>query len=110
MIPPETDPLSEIAFVFPQTVVSFPANTDRKSTRLNSSHVSISYAVFCLKKKNEMALAGVHRGGGIADLFEGVGRWSSVCSGCEHGRAVLGSFRAELLFGARRMPADRLYE
>src|SRR5699024_11735240 len=25
--------------------------TDRKSTRLNSSHVSISYAVFCLKKK-----------------------------------------------------------
>src|SRR5438067_10637335 len=28
-------------------------STDRKSTRLNSSHVSISYAVFCLKKKNE---------------------------------------------------------
>src|SRR5699024_3011789 len=27
-------------------------NGDRKSTRLNSSHVSISYAVFCLKKKN----------------------------------------------------------
>src|SRR5699024_12625213 len=26
------------------------ASTDRKSTRLNSSHVSISYAVFCLKK------------------------------------------------------------
>src|SRR5690625_6399881 len=25
--------------------------TDRKSTRLNSSHVAISYAVFCLKKK-----------------------------------------------------------
>src|SRR5438067_9869348 len=28
--------------------------TDRKSTRLNSSHVSISYAVFCLKKKNKI--------------------------------------------------------
>src|SRR6202042_3433984 len=28
-----------------------PANADRKSTRLNSSHVEISYAVFCLKKK-----------------------------------------------------------
>src|SRR6266496_4347010 len=28
------------------------AGTDRKSTRLNSSHVEISYAVFCLKKKN----------------------------------------------------------
>src|SRR5207249_10556507 len=27
------------------------AGEDRKSTRLNSSHVSISYAVFCLKKK-----------------------------------------------------------
>src|SRR3712207_7235214 len=27
-------------------------NTDRKSTRLNSSHANISYAVFCLKKKN----------------------------------------------------------
>src|SRR2546421_8645519 len=27
--------------------------TDRKSTRLNSSHDQISYAVFCLKKKNE---------------------------------------------------------
>src|SRR5699024_11768541 len=27
---------------------------DRKSTRLNSSHVSISYAVFCLKKKKNL--------------------------------------------------------
>src|SRR5690625_6184566 len=27
---------------------------DRKSTRLNSSHVAISYAVFCVKKKNEL--------------------------------------------------------
>src|SRR5207249_8323986 len=30
------------------------ARADRKSTRLNSSHVSISYAVFCLKKKNKL--------------------------------------------------------
>src|SRR5437660_4117338 len=29
------------------------ARLDRKSTRLNSSHVAISYAVFCLKKKNK---------------------------------------------------------
>src|SRR5690242_14374545 len=28
-----------------------PTRRDRKSTRLNSSHMSISYAVFCLKKK-----------------------------------------------------------
>src|SRR5699024_11944360 len=32
------------------------ATEDRKSTRLNSSHVSISYAVFCLKKKNNNKL------------------------------------------------------
>src|SRR5690625_6197894 len=30
---------------------------DRKSTRLNSSHVAISYAVFCLKKKNKRTSA-----------------------------------------------------
>src|SRR5438874_12504861 len=29
------------------------SNSDRKSTRLNSSHVEISYAVFCLKKKKK---------------------------------------------------------
>src|SRR3712207_8823631 len=29
---------------------------DRKSTRLNSSHANISYAVFCLKKKNYLSL------------------------------------------------------
>src|SRR6202163_923235 len=32
---------------------SFPRRRDRKSTRLNSSHHGISYAVFCLKKKTE---------------------------------------------------------
>src|SRR2546427_12698411 len=31
------------------------ANADRKSTRLNSSHSQISYAVFCLKKKKKHA-------------------------------------------------------
>src|SRR3712207_6948392 len=30
-----------------------PAGSDRKSTRLNSSHANISYAVFCLKKKKQ---------------------------------------------------------
>src|SRR5437660_9589657 len=30
-----------------------PDRADRKSTRLNSSHVAISYAVFCLKKKKQ---------------------------------------------------------
>src|SRR3712207_8293090 len=32
------------------------AESDRKSTRLNSSHANISYAVFCLKKKNMNAV------------------------------------------------------
>src|SRR3712207_7951706 len=31
-----------------------PDTPDRKSTRLNSSHANISYAVFCLKKKNQI--------------------------------------------------------
>src|SRR5438034_3722436 len=31
----------------------FPVHRDRKSTRLNSSHTVISYAVFCLKKKKK---------------------------------------------------------
>src|SRR3712207_7302479 len=35
-----------------QLVVDQAAERDRKSTRLNSSHANISYAVFCLKKKN----------------------------------------------------------
>src|SRR5258705_4172302 len=30
-----------------------PRSSDRKSTRLNSSHLGISYAVFCLEKKNQ---------------------------------------------------------
>src|SRR5207249_9775319 len=34
-----------------RTTARRPTPRDRKSTRLNSSHVSISYAVFCLKKK-----------------------------------------------------------
>src|SRR5438874_3228002 len=33
---------------------------DRKSTRLNSSHVEISYAVFCLKKKKQNTLRYIH--------------------------------------------------
>src|SRR6266571_3333039 len=35
-------------------VAAVPLEEDRKSTRLNSSHMSISYAVFCLKKKKKI--------------------------------------------------------
>src|SRR5690625_5622990 len=34
---------------------------DRKSTRLNSSHVASSYAVFCLKKKNQTEISSLYR-------------------------------------------------
>src|SRR5260221_9993532 len=39
----------------PPGLSQYPSRTrsDRKSTRLNSSHTVISYAVFCLKKKND---------------------------------------------------------
>src|SRR5438034_6642787 len=36
-----------------QSMMRVPLNEDRKSTRLNSSHTVISYAVFCLKKKKK---------------------------------------------------------
>src|SRR5271166_2042436 len=49
-------------------------SVDRKSTRLNSSHVAISYAVFCLKKKKRPALTALQ---------------SRRCSGCS-----LGFFRS----------------
>src|SRR5438874_9861935 len=39
--------------VVPSPKVQEYVSTDRKSTRLNSSHVEISYAVFCLKKKKK---------------------------------------------------------
>src|SRR3712207_7119762 len=37
----------------PDATPTSTATTDRKSTRLNSSHANISYAVFCLKKKKK---------------------------------------------------------
>src|SRR3989442_9844463 len=40
-------------FASPRLTNSLRSTPDRKSTRLNSSHVRISYAVFCLKKKKK---------------------------------------------------------
>src|SRR3712207_8478312 len=45
---------------------------DRKSTRLNSSHANISYAVFCLKKKNKMLEAVYARDSGRAGYSIGL--------------------------------------
>src|SRR5256885_10100095 len=41
----------------PRRTTSESAREDRKSTRLNSSHLVISYAVFCLKKKKQLTQA-----------------------------------------------------
>src|SRR5689334_23480300 len=57
-------PVAALAAVAVMTVVLVGTGTgatkrqDRKSTRLNSSHSSISYAVFCLKKKNKETTCG----------------------------------------------------
>src|SRR5436853_5234635 len=45
------DPLQRDMFTALSVGGRQPAQQDRKSTRLNSSHLGISYAVFCLKKK-----------------------------------------------------------
>src|SRR6266480_6959212 len=43
----------QVGAVRPHPAAHRPGVQDRKSTRLNSSHMSISYAVFCLKKKKK---------------------------------------------------------
>src|SRR5699024_12048130 len=51
-VDPERAPLIQWAFAtYAAGDTAVEKNLDRKSTRLNSSHVSISYAVFCLKKR-----------------------------------------------------------
>src|SRR5437773_9194701 len=40
-------------WLFEFQLAAWNSNRDRKSTRLNSSHITISYAVFCLKKKKK---------------------------------------------------------
>src|SRR5215204_7020709 len=50
---PGLDPRDDAAFDRGALVLE--ARRDRKSTRLNSSHTVISYAVFCLKKKKKKA-------------------------------------------------------
>src|SRR5256885_12040624 len=45
--------------VLPGRGGAVPRGRDRKSTRLNSSHLVISYAVFCLKKKKKHNIAGM---------------------------------------------------
>src|SRR2546428_1159091 len=53
------DPGKGWPVAYPQFFFVLLAGGDRKSTRLNSSHGQISYAVFCLKKKKNNALINV---------------------------------------------------
>src|SRR5215468_1050719 len=50
--------------------------SDRKSTRLNSSHITISYAVFCLKKKNE---GNDMQNPFLEDVWQGIADQGFVC-------------------------------
>src|SRR5256885_8772124 len=54
MISPQSSSKSQIIHLF--------LTLDRKSTRLNSSHLVISYAVFCLKKKKTHKISSPHSG------------------------------------------------
>src|SRR5690625_620796 len=47
----EREECDDVQFI--ETTITADNEADRKSTRLNSSHVAISYAVFCLKKQNK---------------------------------------------------------
>src|SRR2546430_13487472 len=58
-------PISESSWLAKNSISLMPCGTwrsrpDRKSTRLNSSHSQISYAVFCLKKKKQKEVLGTH--------------------------------------------------
>src|SRR5439155_7730815 len=55
---PRLGPAAKVALILrPARSIWLPVpSVDRKSTRLNSSHVAISYAVFCLKKKIDSLL------------------------------------------------------
>src|SRR5699024_11323138 len=50
---PKRFPLVRDKVLALKNIRKIPIDQDRKSTRLNSSHVSISYAVFCLKKTSK---------------------------------------------------------
>src|SRR3712207_8995464 len=48
--------LDTVAEIVSRGLIGFGIFVDRKSTRLNSSHANISYAVFCLKKKKKLLI------------------------------------------------------
>src|SRR5688572_32102557 len=59
--------MNHFLFTVPRAATWVPSE-DRKSTRLNSSHSQISYAVFCLKKKMDITFDGL-QGRGAQELL-----------------------------------------
>src|SRR5690349_23638887 len=58
------------AAAWPRSCTTSRRSRDRKSTRLNSSHVEISYAVFCLKKKKKKEKIGSSEWRGKAECSD----------------------------------------
>src|SRR3712207_8413561 len=52
--------MNKDGYFFENAVLAWQQAKDRKSTRLNSSHANISYAVFCLKKKKKDKIRGLN--------------------------------------------------
>src|SRR5215510_9812530 len=77
------------------------SRTDRKSTRLNSRHVAISYAVFCLKKKKRY-MSCRHRigsNGGSNPPERGLGPWGGFAEYIHlHPNAILHKVRGDISF------------
>src|ERR1039457_6919176 len=76
--------------------------SDRKSTRLNSSHLVISYAVFCLKKKEQKtrtyAVPGARGAAGRAGLLRGAPQLAMGGSRCPAGGPVSPEVQACVFF------------
>src|SRR5437773_9773219 len=68
--------VARLAVGSPNPRVSSVKYSDRKSTRLNSSHITISYAVFCLKKK----ITALATARGTTESARVVRAWASVCT------------------------------
>src|SRR5258705_10029006 len=72
---PPYDPAKAAAARGDVTTPNEAAAADRKSTRLNSSHLGISYAVFCLKKKKNVKIGALDKLAEIAYLTTPPGPW-----------------------------------
>src|SRR5437588_3183950 len=67
-VPPDRAPDHEVTYRTREDQALLYRLSDRKSTRLNSSHTVISYAVFCLKKKNKHNTKKTSRRNGSSSL------------------------------------------